>query len=336
MALTIEQFKAMDSLKDLDDAILTIIATTTASEEAAQIQSAVNKRTGEIHGDYDKEFGSVLGVEKPAGKPSSLDFWKDQVTTLKSSGDEITKLKATIEDQKKLIESGSTDTALKAEHERLKTDLKNKQDAFNDLQTKYTNDIAAKEEALKAEQSSNIGIRANYGFDSGLIEYNVKFKSFSKDESEDKAVIVGFQDQAKSRILSKYEIIEQEFGTDGKKRMVLKDRQSGKIFMDPDTNFAEPMTLGKAYVTELKPIIDAGQKQPGGGTGGNGGGGNGGGDDKIGSFVVTGKTKVECGEQITNYLLSKGLSKLDNEFVEHESRLNQENAEAMKDLPFSE
>ena len=345
MALTLLDFKKIPLLKDVGDDILNAVVAAATAEENAVKDKAIGDQTGKIHGAYDEKLSAAFGIQKPAGKPSSLDFWANQATEIKTklgSGD-ATELQKTIDNQtteiadlKKKIADGATGDGvaqLKVDLETAQIKLKDAESKFSDLQSKYDTDVKDRDDKLAAEIETSKGIRVDHAFNLGLIDHMKKNNASFNPDYDDKVLTV-YKSTAKNAVLNGLTADFVENPETKKNDLLVFRDQDGKIQMDPDQNFAKPLSAGALYYKELSPVLKTGKKQPGGGSGDPGGGSGGGGNGEIGSMPITAKTQVEANVQIETFLLESGVKRHEQKFSDETARIIEENKDVYNDLPF--
>lgn len=269
----------------------------------------MKKRIGDLHGRYDDDFKSVLGISKPSGVKSYV-FWKDEIKKLKDQNGSSTELQKEVENLKsekseleKKIKDGSTDETLKAAVTKLEDAIKNSKSTITQLRNdaKVSGEDALKK--LNAEIARNSEIRVNGVFSDAMAK--VKFKAGIPDFS-----ITATIDAAKRIILAKGDVIFNDDGT-----TVIKG--SDDIIITNKNNLHKPYLLGEQLMDELDQIIDSGKKGAGAGSGKNSGGG--------GTFVLDSITKVDAVDQIDVHLASLGLVKGTEKYMEEQMKMYHEN-----------
>lgn len=300
-----ELIQSNEALKDLSDDQISAIEALSKNDE----QEVLNKRIGEIHGQYDKDIQEITGKEKPQGVKTYehlktvLGDFKTRVDSMGEKESEIKTLKTTISDLNKKIKDGNTDEHLKTELENARSELKNVQDTYSKEKEEWQKQLSEKDKSLSSFKQRSV-------LEKAVASFKYKPEDIIPGEVRNQ-----FTSNAISQILEEFEITEE----DGK--MVFK--KDGQIVRDKDDNL-NPMSPEKMLKTRLKSIIEEGT--PGGGGGGK--------PPKPGGKITikTARNRVEAEELIEKALLAAGKVKGTDEFQTEKDKLYKENE--VSKLPF--
>jgi len=256
-------------------------------------KSVFDTELGKIHGDYDKDFQEVTGIEKPAGV-KSYQFWKEQVGKLKDqaeagqgeTAEQIAALQAENKELKTKIKDGKGDEALRQQ-------LADKESLVKQLQTKLEAEKETWKGKISEAEQQNKHLRISHEFDRALT--GVRFKP---DKVIPGDVRQTYIETVKSNILSQYQPDWEKDGQGGSKLVFRKD---GDIVRDPDT--MPPLSPADLLTKQLAPILDTGKETRGAGTGQETNG-------HPASAVSLGDAanQVQAYEAIHNSLLARGLA----------------------------
>lgn len=296
MALTIDILKANSVLAGLTQEQIDAIVTLSVNDE----NTVIGKKVGEIHGQYDIDVESTVGVPKKQGEKSYdyvkrvLNDFKTKMASLNDLNTKITTLTSEKEALEAKIKEGSGDAVLKQQLTDANTKL-------IQLQQMYDTDKATFE-ANKAKYDSDIqNLHVNHAIDTALT--GLKFKA-TIPESAQKILI----STAKAEILTAY---KPEFITDqlGNKTLVYRD-QNGNLMNNPQ-NALNPFTTQELISNKLKDVLDFGVQKPGTGTR----------VPNVAPIVsanidLTGvKTQVEADKAIETHLMAQGFTRDSADFA---------------------
>ena len=301
--LTKELIKGQSALSTLTDEQVAAIATLSQNDE----NEVVGRVTGQIHGYYDENFKSVLGIDKPTGVKSS-EFWKEQVAAIAAkAGDntEVDTLKKNIAELEEKIKSGQGTTAMLEKLEKEKADLaatvEDLRKKYTEVETEYKTKLSEKEKAFHASEVSRLldaqlsGLKLNEAIPENLRRIALN--------------------TAKQDILGNYEteITKDANGTPNlifkKDGVILSNRENG---LNPFTAL-ELVSKHDA----VKDILHSAQSQAGAGTNGKASGAK-----VVGDVVQVGsvKSKLEADEAIKAALHAQGIASTDPKY--HEIKKN--------------
>ena len=301
--LTKELIKGQSALSTLTDEQVAAIATLSQNDE----NEVVGRVTGQIHGYYDENFKSVLGIDKPTGVKSS-EFWKEQVAAIAAkAGDntEVDTLKKNIAELEEKIKSGQGTTAMLEKLEKEKADLaatvEDLRKKYTEVETEYKTKLSEKEKAFHASEVSRLldaqlsGLKLNEAIPENLRRIALN--------------------TAKQDILGNYEteITKDANGTPNlifkKDGVILSNRENG---LNPFTAL-ELVSKHDA----VKDILHSAQSQAGAGTNGKSGSAK-----VVGDVVQVGsvKSKMEADEAIKAALHAQGIASTDPKY--HEIKKN--------------
>ena len=304
--LTKELIKGQKALETLTDEQVAAIETLAKNAE----KELADRVTGKVHGFYDENFKSILGVEKPSGTFSS-EFWKEQVAAIAAkaakAGDntEVDTLKKNIAELEEKIKSGQGTTAMLEKLEKEKADLaatvEDLRKKYTEVETEYKIKLSEKEKAFHASEVSRLldaqlsGLKLNEAIPENLRRIALN--------------------TAKQDILGNYEteITKDANGTPNlifkKDGVILSNRENG---LNPFTAL-ELVSKHDA----VKDILHNAQSQAGAGTNGKASGAK-----VVGDVVQVGsvKSKLEADEAIKAALHAQGIASTDPKY--HEIKKN--------------
>ena len=313
MALNQEIIKANEALATLTDAQVTAIATLSANDE----QAVLNTKIGELHGRYDKDVKEVAGIEKNQGE-KSYDYVKRVLGEFKA------KVGGSSELQTKVAQYESEITSLKAQiadgkgNEAMKQQLTDTQGKLTALQSQYETDKQTWGNKEKEFSNQITTIQVDAQFDKALA--GLKFKA-GYPENVQKTLL----SSTKSSILGQYKPDWVE--ADGQKTMVFRD-QKGEILRNKN-NALNPYTAQELISEQLKEVLDFGQKKAGAGTTEPAKGGA----ESIEIIDIAGaKTQVQADELIVKHLMQLGEVRGSASFAEKQQKIRTENG--VDKLPF--
>lgn len=306
MALTIETLKSEQTLADLTPEQLTAIAALSAAEE----NTVIGSRVGEIHGSYEKDILATTGIPKNQGEKAYdynkrvLAQYKAEVENSKAAIEAIKTEKATLEQK---LKDGLTDETIKAQFSELNTKLKDAQDALKAKDALITSTTEAHKNEL---------MKAKVDFQFTQNNTGIKFKPAYSE-----TIAQTLLTQARNEILAKY---NPDFIVDanGKETLVFRDKTTNEIIRNP-ANGLNPYSIQELYsTTVLKEAIDTGKQQRGGGTN-NFKGSN---AAAIHGIDLSGvKTQKEADNLIYDYLMAKGIARGTKEFAQEQAKIREDN-----------
>lgn len=309
MALTSELLKTVNGLTD--EQISTLLILSKNDEE-----KVLGQKIGELHGQYDQDIKSVLGIDKPQGKKTYAWLKEDilpqvkETESLKSQLETLKTEKASLEKQ---LQDGLKDGDLK---QKL-TDANSQIDALKgQLEETETTWKAKVEEA----QNSIVQMRIDQEFSSALT--GLKFKDEKLIPAEVRETYIS---SAKQNILNE---VATDWIDDGKggKTLVFRD-QKGEIMRNKD-NALNPYTPAELLSQKLKPILDQGRQQNGTGTGAGKPGGGG----SAATLDFSGvKSRTQATPIINEYLAAQGITKTDPRHRTEAQKIMEENG--LHELP---
>lgn len=306
MALTAEILRANAGLSSLTDEQVSAIVELSRNDE----NTVIGNRTGELHGQYDKDVLSVTGIAKKQDEKTYdyvkrvLGDYKAKAAGADELNTKLTTLQSEIEGYKKTIAGGKGSEAIAQQLKDAQKQLKDTQELFEGKQKEWQ----TKYDTLNTQYQNSL-IDAEFG----KALQGIKFKSIYP-ESVQKTLI----DSAKRTILSTAKPDWQE--NNGKRTLVFRDA-SGNIMNNPE-NKLNPFTPGELLTRELKDVIDTGRRQRGAGThGGNGGGG--GSNNYLDFSGIT--NQVQADEAISKHLMTLGFTRGTKEFSDEAMKLRTEN-----------
>lgn len=307
--LTVEVLRQNSVLSGLTDEQLNTIAQMSSNDE----NNVIGARIGALHGQYDKDILEVTGIEKKQGEKSydynkrvlaeykaKIDGYKGLEAQLKTANAKVTELQGK-------LEAGAGDEAIKQQLKDAKTQV-------TQLQAKLTAETA-KLTAKEAEYNKALSdAYVDFAFKEATV--GLKFKA-GITEPIQKTLLSA----AKAEVLTKG---TPDFVDDGNggKILILRDKE-GKPLLNAK-NSLNPYTVKELVMeTALKDVIEAEQKQTGGGTGGTGGTGSAGGQGGT-LDLSSAKTQVEADNIIARHLMASGLTRDSREFAEQSKALREE------------
>lgn len=287
MALTVDKLKASPALAGLTEEQIKAVTELSTNDETA----VIGERIGKFWGDIDRDVKETTGLEKPEGV-KTFAWLKSDVFSKVGASSKLQKKLDTLKGEKEALELQLKDGKV---DEAIAKKLKDNEQLVKDLQGQMATEKTKYEKQLADAQSQNVNIMVNNEFDRALV--GQKFK--------DEAIIpLGVRESyianAKAAILSEN---TPDWIDDGKGGKTLVFRGSdGEIKRNPENNL-NPFTASDLFTSKIADVLDLGKKQGGAGTGGAGGSGG-----KQSELSLSGvKTQVEADEQITDYLMGKGL-----------------------------
>jgi hypothetical protein len=300
MALTADLIKANSALATLTPEQISALVVLSTNDE----QAVMNERIGKLHGQYDEDIKSVLGLEKPQGK-KTYDFLKETLTDLKAKAEGGTVLTSQIEALKaeksaleKKIKDGTGDESLKAkvtESEKLVEQLRGQiKEKEKEWEKKYQ------------EADTRISrLKVDTEFDREI--QKLKFKDEKVLPVE---VRNTFIQAKKETLLTKYKtsMVDEAGG----KRLVFLDEKN-EILRNPE-NGLHPYTAGELLSKDLKDILATPVKQTGTGRV----------PDEPGAPVLdisSARTKTEADKLIEEHLLRQGMLKQDSAFADKHAEI---------------
>jgi hypothetical protein len=306
MALTAEVLKANEALTGLTDDQVAAISTLSTNDE----KIVLNTKSGEHHGNVERDVLEVSGVAKNEGE-KSFDYMKRVLGDFKTSATgsaalqgEIDGYKTKVANLEDQIEKGSGDQATVQK-------LRDAEGKLLTLQGAYDTDKGAWETKEGDYKGQITGIRVNSEF--GKAIGALKFKT-GYPESIQKTLITS----AKNEILATLK--PDWIGADGSKTMVFRDAE-GAIQYNK-ANSLQPYTAAELISEKLKDVIDTGRKVPGAGTGNPPGE-----PSKIDLVDVAGaKTQIEADDIISKYLMQQGILRGSSDFATKQNEIRTKNA----------
>ena len=304
--LTKELLKGSTVLAALTDEQMTAITTLSKNDENAVIA----KKTGEIHGQYDRDIEAVTGLKKPDGL-KTYDWMKtDVLPKVKETADiqvKLDKAKADKTELEKKLKDGKVDEVVKQQ-------LEDATKLVTDLQAKAVTDKETYDKSLADVNAANANILVNNEFDKALVG-----KKFKDDKIISPAVRESFIANAKTAILAenKPDWVDK---AGGGKTLVFRDA-GGAILGNP-ANGLNPFTAEELFISKIGDVLDLGKNQKGAGSGSPDGGAGAGGTilDLSGA-----KTQVDADELATTFLMDKGLTRGSGEFSTEFTKIRDEN-----------
>lgn len=291
MALNKELIVQNEALKTLTDEQITALETLSSNDE----NTVIAKKTGEIHGAYEKDL-EAAGFKKPEGwkskdgKTQVYHYLKEAVLPVAAGA---ATLKTDLETERAKIKDLETKIASGATDEVLKQQLKDANKKFEDLNGLYTKDKTEFETKLTAEQSKLNNTLIDFEIEKGLA--GLKFKD---EASIPVSVRNAFIENSKAKILSQN---KPDFIDNGKGGRALVFRnEKGEILNNPE-NGLNPFSAQDLLKRELKDILEVSKSQGGAG-GGNGG--KGGGAATL--DLSEAKTQVQADTMIREHLMQLG------------------------------
>jgi hypothetical protein len=252
-----------------------------------QFEQKVGSKIGELHGEYDKNFESVLGIKRPQGE-KSYNFWTNQVKSLKE--------KASAVDEDFINQ-------IKKENEDLKGKIENNEQAkyFKDLyeSTKktYSEQIQEKEQLLTQFQEK----QKRFSIES---ELNKSLAKFTINEALPEDVRSTYINTVYNSLLNEAKILE-----DGS----IAFYANGELITNKKT--MSKATAEEILSDRLKSIlVDK--------TNAAGGGGADPAQRKPANVALSAaKNKVELNRLIEDTLMKEGVAKNSTEFIKRADEL---------------
>lgn len=306
MSLTVEILKKSDKLEGLSDDQLNAIVLMSKNDE----DTVIKQKTGEIYGNIDRDIEEAIGTPKPNGV-KTYDWLKDILPDVKKANEYKTTI-ATLKTEKSELEKKVTEG--KGLDEELQKQVEQKTKKIEELQKQMQADKELLTQKTQEFEKTNFDLK--FSFLSSQAEKDLEFID-AIQPSVAKVLI----NSAKSKILSEYEVAEEEIG--GEKVTVFK--KDGVIAKNTD-NELNPFTLTDLFKMELKDSLKAGTPKKGAET-----------KPKGGSQTPTpvdlsgATTQVEADEIIATQIMQEGISRDSEEFQPRFNELRTENN--IKDLP---
>lgn len=313
MALTADILKASTALSALTDEQVKAITELSANDE----NTVIGKRIGEIWGGIDRDVEEATGLKKPDGL-KTYDWLKSDVLGKVKNSSKLQKQLETLKGEKELLETQLKDG--KADEAILKK-LEDNQKLVKDLQDKLNTEKTTYEQKLSDAQKQNVSILVNNEFDRALVG-----QKFKDEAIIPKGVRESYIGNAKQAILAEN---TPDWIDDGKggKTLVFRDG-NGDIKRNPENNL-NPFTAQELFKAKITDVLDLGKQQGGAGTGGDGSGGGG----KRSELSLSGvKTQVDADDQITDYLMGKGLVRGTEEYNQEFTQIRTDNKVADLDI----
>lgn len=295
--MNLEEIKAaLQSDESLQTGLVEILPTLPKGKEylenvkKAHFEENVGQKIGELHGKYDTDFSSVLGITKPDGK-KSYEFWREQVKLLKekadsADGSKLTEYQNKIKELEAKISSGEGAKLLKEQ--------------IAALEEKYGKDISAREETI-------VGLQKQIQNGAVQGKLNSALSSLKINSDLPKSLTDSFIANVMGDIIK-----EAKF-----------DEAGNVIFYEggkPKLNtLAGPISAEDLLKEKLQDILAKDHKQKGGG----GAGGAGGGSNPI--QISGAKSQDQLRTAIEDMLLKDGLEKNSIEFIKKADKLFIEN-----------
>lgn len=311
MSLTLEILKKSDKLEGLSDDQLNAIVTLSVNDET----TVINKKTGEIYGNIDRDIEEATGLKKPQGM-KTYDWHKlllgdiQKYKDLKSQFDTLKEEKTELE---KKIEKGE------GLDEELKKQIAAKDKKIDDLNKQMKADKELLDTKTKDFEKKTFDL--NFNFLSSEAEKGLTFIDAIQPNIQQVLI-----KNAKSEILSEYEVDQIDDGKGGLRTVFKKD---GVVVNNPD-NGLNPYTLEELYKIKLKDSLKTGESKKGAGSKGGEGG-------QVGSQTIDisgAKSQVEADELIVKQIMSEGIARDSQDFQPRFDELRTENKVA--DLPMRE
>ena len=263
---------------------------------AADEQTVINTRIGQLHGQYEADVLSVTGVAKNSGE-KAYEYNKRVLTVMKENSDKLTSLqeelkmaKADLKKAQDALSSGSHDAALK---QQLSDAQKQVTGLQKQLATEQAN-AAAQRVQLKAEYDN---ARINAAIDAAMSGF--KFKD-GITEPLQKALLA----QAKAEVLQRGKAEIDDKGT-----IIFRD--ANNAFLTNSKNALNPYTI-QELLAETS-IADAVITKAGAG-GGTGEPNNTGNTSSSQISIAGARTQIEADEMIAKSLMSNGLTADSSEY----------------------
>lgn len=314
--ITKEMLTALEELKGLTDDQIKAIITLSENDE----NKVIAEKTREFWTRLDEDIKTVTGKEKPA-TVKTYDFFKGVLKDLQKQAEEVEQavkaktkeLQTELEDLRKKVKDGAGDDAMKAQIQKLETELKTHETRAKKLER----DLKAKEkeaqELVQQKEKEMMDLRVGSVISQAVS--GLKFK-----EGIPKEVIPTLIEKAKEEILAKG---LPEFTDDGKD-FILRDPETQLPILNAD-NYQKPFTGTELLLSSLKPVLADGAGSAGGaGTKGGGAGGN-------GVLGIQAKTQLEASAIIAQHLKEKGVQQGTKEYQEQWDKIVEENK--ILDLP---
>jgi hypothetical protein len=314
--LTNEILLADEKLKELSvDQIASIIELSKNDENAA-----IATVTGRIHGEYDRDVKTVLGIDKPQGvktydwiKNDLLPKIKDadglnttHANELKVQMDKVIALEQAIANQ-------TGDVVLTQQ-------LRDANDKIAQLESVHGAEKETWTESMNTIKGETTKLRLNQEFDKGLA--GIKFIDEKLIPKNVRDIVI---ERDKEIILKTF---TPDFVDDGVGGTVLVFRDKDGTIQNNPQNGLKPYTAAELLMKQdgVKGVIDFG-RQMDGGTGSNGNEGK----ENIQVNISSAKTQVEADELISKELMSKGLTRDSQEFSDQQLAIRTEYK--VSDLP---
>lgn len=323
--------KTISSLNNLTDEQLEAIERASEADE----NNVIGAKVKEIHGNYDNDIKTILGVDKPGGV-KSYDHLKTQLTSLKAQADKAGNV-ANLEQQvqtltterdnlKTQIANGSTDAALKAELASVQQKLTDKEGELSTFKTTYENEKKTLQDQLnKTIQANTLHLVQN-----SINQYKeTKGLNYKPDLVKSGIASRLIEVEQKEFLAS----VKTDFVDDGQggQQLVFRN-EAGEIMYNKD-NGMKHMTAGDLFFARdgVKNLLTEQRQQAGAGTSGAGSGSGGGSGSTI--DLSSAKTQVQADSIIRNHIFKvEGIAKTDPAFDARHAEIRNEHKVADMDV----
>lgn len=282
--LKVDTLKANKVLSGLSDEQLSAIAEMSKTDE----ETVIATRIGQLHGQYESDIFNITGIQKNDGE-KAYNYNKRVLAQFKEAADKATTLKADyekvkteLENAQNAINNNSQDAALKQQLEDSKTQVKNLQKQLSEANA----NAAAEKVRLKVEYDT---ARVNSAIDNAMS--GISFKD-GITEPLQKAL----KAQAKAEIFARGKAEIDEKGT------IIFRGEDGAVLTNPN-NSHNPYTIQELLSETSIKDATANKQVSGGGTHEPGK------SNHSSAISISGaRTQIEADEMIASALMSRGLT----------------------------
>jgi len=285
--LNAEEIKSVTDLSTLDDTQINAIINLS--------KSVVDRTTGGIYDSIDSDLSEVLGK-----KPDGLKTLAWVAQSVKTASEKVKDYDSISEQVSQLTQKAEADKkAPNATIESLEKQIKDRDDQIALIQKTSESKIMELEEARKNDSFKLI----NSEIDKSLVS---SMKDLKFNESIPESLLKEAIDKRKAEALSKYEV-EINDGA-------ILFRHDGEIVRNPENGF-NPSTAFDLIKPSITDLLD--QKRVVEGLGGKP-------HKSKGISIGEARTQMQADELISNHLVSLGIERLSDDFVDKQLELRKE------------